>query len=155
MNAQQHSHTPNPRLVITTVQLCEATSQVTFQDLDRSLPQKDPYHCQQLTCSALYRFSLSVTHTDTHKLTILHPPLCVSAFHSTEMIYFVSPLSSSSPQPPSGSAPNSITLSGFLIPALETPVPIQESNRLKNAAQAPSISPFSPSVSASLCPRNR
>lgn len=62
------------------VQLCEVTSQVTFQDLDRSLPQQDHYPCQHLTCSALYRFSLPVTHT--HKPTILHPPLCVSVFLS-------------------------------------------------------------------------
>lgn len=148
-------------LVISTVQLCKVTSQVTFQDLDCSLPQRDHYHCQHLTRSALYRLSLSATHTCTNTHTQTHNPLAaslclpLSAFHSTEMIYFVSPLSSSSPQPPSGSAPSSITLSGFLIPALETPVPIQENNRLKNAARAQSISPFSPSVSASLCPHNR
>lgn len=95
------------------------------------------------------------THTNSQSSTRLFVSPSLSLFHSTEMIYFVSPLSSSSLQPPSGSASSSITLSRFLIPTLETPVPIQENNRLKNAAQAPSISPFSPSVSASLRPHNR
>lgn len=119
-----------------------------FQDLDCSPLQQDHYHCQQLTLSlsllpiASSLQSLSVTHSQTHN------PLCVSVFLSfIPQRWFISflPLSSSSsstPQPPSGSAPSSITLSGFLIPTLETPVPIQENNRLKKRIQSPEYLPF-------------
>lgn len=121
-----------------------------FQDLDCSPLQQDHYHCQQLTLSlsAPYCFfsTVFVRHTLTNPQT--HNPLCVSVFLSfipqRWFILFL-PLSSSSsstPQPPSGSAPSSITLSGFLIPTLETPVPIQENNRLKKRIQSPEYLPF-------------
>lgn len=80
------------------------------------------------------------THTNSQSSTRLFVSLCLSLFHSTEMIYLASPLSSSSPRLPSGSVPSSITLSPFLIPTLETPMPVQENNRLKTQPE-PRVSP--------------
>lgn len=64
-----------------------------FQDLDCSPLQQDHYHCQQLTLSLSAPYCFFSTVFVRHTLTNPQSSLCLSLslFHSTEMIYFVSP----------------------------------------------------------------
>lgn len=111
-----------------------------FQDLDCSPLQQD-HHAASSRLSAPRRFfsTLFVRHTLTNPQSSLCLRLSLS-FRRDDLFCFSPLLLHSSAA--LGSAPSSITLSGFLIPTLETPVPIQENNRLKKRIQSPEYLPF-------------